>query len=161
MIFLLFICCTAAFSENRQTICASCTQTMKDNEDYVCRTGYGRGSTLEEADSIAKRDAYLALLQALRSSVKSICSEIKIENEGEEYFFTIKYLDRKEIPEHYYFTHDNVLVNTLLQCYNSVQDKNGTYYYVCCVLAAPKSDFKIVYDYMLNEKFLKMAFYFF
>ena len=49
---------------------------MKDNEDYVSRAGYGHGATLEEADSLAHRDAYLALLQTLRDSVKEICMRI-------------------------------------------------------------------------------------
>ena len=160
LILLLLICSISAFAENKQTICASCTQMMKDNEDYVCRTGYGRGSTLEQADSLAHKDAYVALLQALRDSVKSTCKEIKIENENGNYLFAIKYLDRKENPELYYFIHENVMVNTFLQCHNRKKKKNGTYH-VCCVLAVSKTDFNQVYNHILNEKMLKMLFYYF
>lgn len=160
LLILFLICGTAAFSENRRTICASCIQNMKYNEDYVSRAGYGHGATLEEADSLAHKDAYIALLQALRDSVKSTCKEIKIENENGNYLFAIKYLDRKENPELYYFIHENVMVNTFLQCHNSKQSKNGTYH-VCCVLAVSKTDFIQVYNHILNEKMLKMLFYYF
>lgn len=160
LILLFLMCSWGAYCENRRTVCASCMQNIKDDDDSVYRAGYGRAHTMEEADSIAKNDAYRALVQALQKSLKPLCREVKLGYEDGKYFFAIKYLDRKENPEQYFLTYDNVLVDTPLQCQNVVRGRNGVYY-ACCVLSASKGDFKIVNERILNEKLQRMMFYFF
>lgn len=156
LIIFFLACSITAISENRRTICAICTQNMEDTEEFVYRAGYGHGSTKEVADSIARRNAYIALLQVAQKSAKKCCREIKIGHEEGKDFFAIKYLDKKEKPERYYFVQDSVLINTPILCEHNAQGKDGTFY-VCCVLGASKTDISHVSNHILNRILHKMV----
>lgn len=155
LIIIVLLSTSVASAESRHTICTECEKNMKDNEDLIFRSGYGRGCSQEEADSIAKRNAYIALLKVLQTTVKQSCRDAKIKNDGEKYFLEIRYYNRKEIPERYFFEQDSILVNTPIFCINSLQSKKGIYY-TCCVLTAQKKDIYLASNHVLCEMFLRM-----
>lgn len=155
LIFLLLYS-AITFSENRRSVCATCKQKMEDTEEYVCCAGYGHGSTIEEADSLAKRDAYIALLQIAQKSAKKCCREVKIGYEDGKDFFAIKYLGKNEKSERYYFVQDSVFVNTPILCMQNIKGKDGTFY-VCCVLGASPKDISHVSNYIMNRILRKMV----
>lgn len=157
LIIFFLACCIVAFSENKRTVCAICTQTLDDTEEFVYRLGYGHGSTIEEADSIAQRNAYIALLHVAQKFAKKCCREVKIGHEDGADFFVIKYLDKKEEPERYNFVQEGILVNPPILCKNNVKGKDGTYH-ACCVLAVPIKDLNRISNHILERFVCKTVF---
>lgn len=154
LIFLL-LCSTPTFSENRRSVCTTCKQNMEDTEEYVCCAGYGHGSTKEEADSLAKRNAKMAFLKVARKSIMPLCREVSIGHDGGKDYLKIRYIDRNKKQERYYFVQDSTFLNTPI-CEHIVQGRDGSYH-ACCVLAASRKELNQVSNYIIKVLLSRMV----